>query len=82
MIKLRPLFAFALITSCLVPVTACGGSSLAQCRIDAVHDAALALPEDETQVSVGMVLDLVRRLTQCRATAAPASAAGSGGSSP
>lgn len=50
-------------------VMGCGGSSLAQCRIDAVHDAALALPADETEVSVGMVLDLVRRLNQCRAAA-------------
>jgi hypothetical protein len=80
--RFRPLLAFALVIGCLVPLMACGSSSLAQCRIDAVHDAALALPEDESEVSVGMVLDLVRRLSQCRATVAQASAAGSGGSAP
>jgi len=58
---------------CLLLLPGCGGSALAQCRIDAVHDAALALPADETEVSVGMVLDLVRRLTECRALAAPSS---------
>lgn len=67
-------FVFGTALSCLLLVPGCGTSTLTQCRIEAVRDAALALPEDETQVSIGDVIGVVRRLAECRALATPSRA--------
>jgi hypothetical protein len=73
---------FGTALGCLLLVPGCGASTLAQCRIDAVRDAAIALPEDETRVSIGDVIGVVRRLAQCREAETPPSSRPDGGVPP
>jgi hypothetical protein len=61
--RFRALLAFAMVSSCLVPVTACGGSAVVQCRIDAVR----ALPENENEISIGALTELEHKLLGCHA---------------
>jgi hypothetical protein len=46
-----------------VALTGCGGSTVVQCRIDAVR----ALPEDENEISIGAIIELEHKLLGCRA---------------
>ncbi len=73
---------FGTALSCLLLIPGCGTSTLTQCRLDAVRDAALALPSDETQVSIGDVISVVRRLAQCREAATPPGSGRDGGVPP